>query len=458
MMRRLFWRIFAAFWVATVIMLVATAWISTSSFETEKIPGQEITRLQAALDYNLSRVARVLRHDGIQHSIPAIERNDAIGHFRTYVFDERQREMLGRQVPPEVRLAVEAVRLREPLESDRVRAREVRDASGRILAVATAREGSFMSRLVKRRPGTFWTSLAVAALISALVSALLAFYVAAPLQRVRAQARRFAQGELDARVGRLRFGRSTEMAALALEFDHMAERVKALVESHRRLVRDVSHELRSPLARLRVALELARDGDAVQLRRALDRIELESDRLEAMLAQSLELSRLETATPEPMQLIALDELLAEVTTSAGYEAAPRHRSVVLEQTRPITLEGWFEPLYSALENIIRNALAYTAEGTQVSVRMHYNADLQSAVIDVRDHGSGVSPAELEQIFTPFYRTDHARTRSSGGVGLGLAIAKRAIIRHGGTVTAHNCAEGGLRVRVTLPLHQPRAEP
>lgn len=457
MMRRLFWRIFAACWMATVALLVATAWMSSSSFETETIPGFEITRLQAALDHNLSRVARGLRRDGIDKLGPAIRQGDDIGYFRTYVFDENMQEMLGRTVPDEVRRAVVTVRQREPLESDRVRAREVRDASGRILAVATALEGSFMSRLVSRRPGTFWTSIAVGALISALVSALLAFYVAAPLQRVRSQARRFAQGDLDARVGQLRFGRTTEMTALAHEFDHMAERVKALVDSHRRLVRDVSHELRSPLARLRVALELARDGDAAQVVASLDRIELESDRLEAMLAQSLELSRLETAELEPVQIIALDDLLHEVVTNAGYEAGPRQRAIVIERSEPIAMQGWPEPLYSALENIIRNAVTYTTQGTEVSVRLQRGDDGQSAVIKVRDHGPGVPEDELESIFTPFYRTDGARTRSSGGTGLGLAIAQRAIIRHGGNVVASNHAGGGLLVRVTLPLRQTTPE-
>lgn len=454
MMRRLFWRIFAACWMATVALLVTTAWMSSSSFETEKIPGFEITRLQAALDHNLSRIARGLRHDGIDKLGPAIRQGDDIGYFRTYVFDENMQEMLGRPVPDEVRRAVNTVRQREPLESDRVRAREIRDASGRILAVATSLEGSFMSRLVSRRPGTFWTSIAVGALISALVSALLAFYVAAPLQRVRSQARRFAQGDLNARVGQLRFGRTTEMAALAHEFDHMAERVKALVDSHRRLVRDVSHEMRSPLARLRVALELARDGDTAQQTASLDRIELESNRLEAMLAQSLELSRLETAEPEPPQVIALDALLDEVVTNAGYEAGPRHRAIVIEASEAIAMQGWPEPLYSALENIIRNALTYTTQGTGVTVRLQRADDGQSAMIAVMDRGPGVPVDELQDIFTPFYRTDGARTRSSGGTGLGLAIAQRAILRHGGTVIASNQDDGGLMVRVTLPLRQP----
>lgn len=457
MMRRLFWRIFAACWMATVALLVTTAWMSSSSFETEKIPGFEITRLQAALDHNLSRIARGLRHDGIDKLGPAIRQGDDIGYFRTYVFDENMQEMLGRPVPDEVRRAVNTVRQREPLESDRVRAREVRDASGRILAVATSLEGSFMSRLVSRRPGKFWTSIAVGALISALVSALLAFYVAAPLQRVRSQARRFAQGDLNARVGQLRFGRTTEMAALAHEFDHMAERVKALVDSHRRLVRDVSHEMRSPLARLRVALELARDGDTAQQTASLDRIELESNRLEAMLAQSLELSRLETAELEPPQVIALDALLDEVVTNAGYEAGPRQRAIVIDASEAIAMQGWPEPLYSALENIIRNALTYTTQGTEVTVRLQRGDDGQSAVIEVMDRGPGVPVDELQDIFTPFYRTDGARTRSSGGTGLGLAIAQRAILRHGGTAIASNQDDGGLMVRVTLPLRQPTTD-
>ncbi|MEO5625624.1 MAG: ATP-binding protein [Dokdonella sp.] len=458
MMRRLFWRIFAAFWLATVVVLFAFAWIATSNFETEKIPGLGITRLQAAMDDLLSRTAHELRHDGEEATRQWLRTAADFGPVGVYVIGADGREMLGRVTSDAVRAAAQDVIAEAPVAfdtvpnskgSERLRARVIRTRDGPVYAAVAAREGSFFSRLLSRRPTWFWSNIGVAMIVSALFAMLLAWYVAAPLQRIRSSTRRFAEGDLDARVGPLRFGRSAEITSLAAEFDAMAERIKALVESHRRLVRDVSHELRSPLARQRVALELARGGDAAQVTASLDRMECESDRLEAMLAQALELSRLETATGAAHDHIALDTLLEDVITNADYEGAPRGRKVVLAECERLALIGSHSALYSAFENVIRNALAYTAQGSTVSVRLR--RDGGDALISVRDRGAGVPQAELARIFEPFYRTDNARTRSSGGTGLGLAIARRAIERHSGSVIARNLDEGGLEVAIRLPL-------
>jgi len=458
MMQRLFWRIFATFWAATVFLLLAFAWIATSNFETEKIPGLGTTRLQAAMDDLLARTGRELRHDGEAATRQWLRAASGFGPTSVYVFDPHGRELLGRSTSVAVHGAATAafdLPLREEspygtaFEGERLRARTIRTRDAGVYAAVAALEGSFLSRLLSRRPTWFWQNIAVAMAVSAVVSLLLAWYVTAPLQRIRASTRRFAGGDLDARVGTLRFGRSAEIAALASEFDAMAERIKALVDSHRRLVRDVSHELRSPLARQRVAIELARGGDASQAAAAIDRIERESDRLEAMLAQALELSRLETANVPMTDHVALDTLLEDVITNADYEGAPRGRKVALLGSARIALTGSHQTLYSAFENVIRNALAYTADGSAVGVRLQRAG--AKAVLRVRDHGPGVADAELGRIFEPFYRTDTARNRSSGGTGLGLAIARRAIERHGGTIVARNADGGGLEVTIELPI-------
>lgn len=461
MMRRLFWRIFAAFWLATVVVLVAFAWISTSNFETEKIPGLGITRLQAAMDDLLSRTSRELRHNGEEETRQWLQAAAGFGSIGIYVFGGDDNEMLGRAPATAIRDAASTV-LAEAAQAPedgpfvthdagRVRARAIRARDGHIYAAVAALEGSFLSRLISRRPKTFWTNIGVAMVISALFSLVLAWYVAAPLTRIRDSTRRFAEGDLDARVGQLRVGRSAEIIALAKEFDDMAAHIKALIESHRRLVRDVSHELRSPLARLRVALELARDGDDAQVTASLDRIESESDRLEGMLAQALELSRLETQQRPAQDTIALDQLLEDVITNADYEGAPHGRKVVLAECERQILIGSSDALYSAFENVIRNALAYTQDGTSVTVRLVRDPrDAKNALISVRDHGPGVPASELARIFEPFYRTDTARTRASGGTGLGLAIARSAVERHGGTIVARNVDGGGLEVSICLP--------
>jgi signal transduction histidine kinase len=461
MMRRLFWRIFAAFWLAAVLMLLAFAWVTTRNFENQEIPGLGITRLQAAMDDVLARTARQLRRDGEPSVRAWLRGRTGHGSIKVYVYLADGSELLGRVPPEPARNAVLEL-LRAPpapegtgpvtIGSERMRARTIRMRDGPDYAAVATLEGSFLSRLVSRPPHTLWTHIAIAMSVSALVSLLLAAYVTAPLARIRRSTRRFAEGDLDARVGLLRFGRSAEIAALAAEFDGMAERIKALVESHRRLVRDVSHELRSPLARLRVALELGRGGEAAVTEAALDRIELEADRLEGMLAQSLELSRLETSNDAAHDEIELDTLLEDVITNAAYEGAPRGRKVVLAERERLRLTGANDALHSAFENVIRNALAYTADGSSVGVRLVRDPALpNTALVSVRDHGPGVPSAELARIFEPFYRTDSARTRSSGGTGLGLAIANRAIQRHRGSIVARNAAGGGLEVEIRLPL-------
>ncbi len=466
-MRRLFWRIFAAIWLANVAIIACVAWVTWANFESEQIPGLGVTRLQAAMDDQLQRIARVgwrrggrnasdlntpNRHRNAQEdNDDALERtlrvSSSYGPVTFYAIDASGNDLIQRPVPPEVLAASRADTGSAP--PDRMRKRITTLRSGDRLTLIAHANGSTLGRILYRRSSSFWSQTGIAVVISALVSALLAWTIVIPLNQIRRSTRRFAEGNLDARVGLLSFGRSYEMTALASEFDRMAERIKALIENNRRLVRDVSHELRSPLARLRVALELAREDDADLTRRSLDRIERESDRLDSMLGQAIELSRLETDAATRSEPIELEALLEDVIGNADYEGAPRDRRVEFVERAALTVNGSRDALGSALENIVRNALAYTADSTAVEVRLSRVGD--DAVIAVRDFGTGVSEPELHRIFEPFYRTDSARARSSGGTGLGLTIAHRAISRDGGSLVARNAEGGGLQVEVRLPL-------
>lgn len=453
-MRRLFWRIFAAFFLANIAIVIAVAWVTTLNFESEKIPGFGITRLQASMDEQLQEIARkTRRRPTLADERSALESSlqllNSYGPINYYAFDARGQELLNQPLPDVVTLALKA----KDAPNDHVRSKVLITAAGNYWTLLAHADGSPLHRVLYQRTSAFWIQLGVALVISALVSALLAWYVAIPLGRIRLSTRRFAEGDLDVRVGRLRFGRSSEMTSLASEFDRMAERIKALVEDNRRLVRDVSHELRSPLARLRVALELARAGDSELTARSLDRIECEADRLESMLAQAIELSRLETRTPAHLEPLALDELLEDIINNADYEGAPRGRRVRFIQREALQLLGSRDAISSALENIIRNALAYTADDTIVEVSLSGSKEL--AHIRVRDRGPGVAESELPRLIEPFYRTDAARARSSGGIGLGLAIANSAIVQHGGALKARNAAGGGLEVLIDLPCQSSR---
>ena len=231
----------------------------------------------------------------------------------------------------------------------------------------------------------------------------------------------------------------------------MAEQIEALICSQKQLVGDISHELRSPLARLNVALGLARREAAPASEAALDRIELESERLNTMIGELLTLTMLESGrAATEIQLLDLAELVVEVAQDADFEAADSNRRVEAAVPASCMVHGNRELLRRALENVIRNAIRYTADGTAVEISLQTDA-ADSAVIRIRDHGPGVPEEELSDIFRPFYRVAKDRDRQSGGAGIGLAITERTMAVHGGSVSAANHRQGGLEITIRLPL-------
>jgi two-component system sensor histidine kinase CpxA len=449
-MRRLFWRIFALFWAATVVLILAIAWITSNNFENEKIPGLGITRMDSALNESLRTAAHGLRDEGLDGLRRILTETESARGMSLFVLDAHNRDLLGRDVPADVIDAVaHPIEDSQGLHANRMRLRRLSAADGTHYVAVAQFRGSHLLRMLYRRPNTFWIHVGVAMVISACFSLLLAAYITAPLARIRASARRVARGDLSARVGDLPFGRSAEILALAHEFDQMAARLKDLVDGQRRLIRDVSHEMRSPLSRLRVALELARSQVSGDAGTQLDRIERESIRLEEMIAQAIQLSRMETTTPTQVENVALDELVADIAADAAFEAQTRPCALHIAQTAPLMVRAEADLLASAIENVVRNAVNYTAPNTTVDLRLD-RIDGQ-ARLRVRDCGAGVPAGDCARIFEPYYRTDAARQRKSGGSGLGLAIAKRAVERQGGRIHATNADGGGLEVEILLPL-------
>ena len=449
-MRRLFWRIFGLFWAATVVLIIAIAWITSNNFENEKLPVHDVTRMDLALNDELRSAQRAFRENGLEAMKQRVRDMQRFS-VDMYILEADDTDVLGRTVPPEVLDAAKnPVQDSEGFHYNRLRVRKINNADGKPVYTAIASyTGSPLLRMLYRRPNTFWMHVAAAMVISAVFSLLLAAYITAPLARIRSSARRVARGDLSARVGDLPFGRSAEILALASEFDQMAARLKELVEGQQRLIRDVSHEMRSPLSRLRVAIELAREHSDAATTEQLDRIEREAMRLEEMIGQSIQLSRMETTTQTRAETIALDELVADIVADAAFEAQARPCALHIAQSAPMQVHAETDLLTSAIENVVRNAVNYTCVGSTIDLRLDRVEN--QARLRVRDAGPGVPPADEVKIFEPYFRTDSARQRKSGGSGLGLAIAKRAIERQGGRITAHNAEGGGLEVEIRVPL-------
>ncbi|MBF0529215.1 MAG: HAMP domain-containing protein [Deltaproteobacteria bacterium] len=296
-------------------------------------------------------------------------------------------------------------------------------------------------------------------LIVAVLAAGLAWYwffrnSTLPLRRLRKVTQQLAEGDLSARVGEGLVHRKDEIADLGRDVDRMAERIESLVSAHQRLIRDVSHELRSPLSRLNVALELARQSAGPTHAAPFDRIERESDRLNELIAQLLMLTKLESESGMNQRTnIDLTALIMEIAQDVDFEAKNNDRRVVTTASEPLILSGNKELLRQALENLIRNAARYTAAGTAVEISLG-KKELSGrgwAHIEVKDQGPGVPESELSDIFRPFYRVNDARERQSGGAGVGLAISDRAVRLHGGSLRAFNAPGVGLIMEIDLPL-------
>jgi signal transduction histidine kinase len=303
-------------------------------------------------------------------------------------------------------------------------------------------------------PETLPVRLAVVFLVVGLVAYALARYLTLPLSHLRGAAQTLAGGDLSVRVSPRLGGATEEISALGQDFDRMAERIAALLEGQERLLRDVSHELRSPLARLTVALALARKRTGEGPQPELDRIEREAERLSEMIGHILSLARLTDDAVAPDEHIELGALVADVVRDADYEARGRNRRVELVVKQDAVIRGFDHALRSAVENVVRNAVAFTAEDTAVRVTLCVSAD--RARVRVRDHGQGVPEDALLAIFRPFYRVGESRDRGSGGTGLGLAIAARVAARHHGEIAAVNAEGGGLEVTLSLPITSARA--
>lgn len=439
-MNSLFTKLFLSYWLAMAVIVGALLFAQHNWPLDRGLPDQETMAGHAE---ELQRLFQEERMAGVAAYMRALNRNQTV---RYALFDPH-----GRTMPPRRREAARQQDLHMMMEDA-----EHANRNMRVQPVVLDRtEFTLVAHAPRRGPVDLplWGRLLVALAVTTALAALLARQLSLPVRRVREASRQLAAGNLDARVPDTG-ARGDDMGMLGHDFNRMAEQLKSLVQTRNELLRDISHELRSPLARLQVALELGRSqlDDA-----AFDRIEREIERMDGLIGELLALARLEAGTAplrrDPVDLVAL---LKDVCEDAAYEGAASERTVGLTTDGAAMLLGDPGLLQSAFDNVIRNAIRHTPSGSTVSVVMQCSGG--EAHITVTDAGSGVPHEALTRIFDPFTRVSAARERESGGHGIGLAIARRAVTLHGGEISARNAEPRGLCVTIRLPLsHAPSAE-
>ena len=453
-MKSLFLKIFLSFWLVQAI-IVALVVLATIIFRPQtESPFFEYLKASTA-----QQLVQTYEAGGAPALNGKLDQLHGNLKFQAFLFDDQGRELAGRVAPD---WAQALSRGQEPqvggwlhrFSTRRLVSQPVTAPDGRhYIMVAEVPPRPWLPALRQRPPGAGLEILAMAVLVSGIVCYLLAGYLTSDVSRLRAATQQLAAGDLSARADAPPGRRRDEIAQLVRDFNTMAARLQDLVSAQSRLLNDISHELRSPLARLSVALGLAWQRSGPEAHGVLERIELEANRLNELIGRLLTLARLEGGDDAMRTPISMEELVRDIAKDADFEAQTRHcnvRCVIEDET---TVLGSPSLLHSAIENVVRNATRHTREGTAVEIRLGLESanGTQEAVVRVTDCGSGVPKEALDKLFRPFYRLDDARGRQTGGVGLGLAITERAVRLHGGTVRASNRPEGGLMVEIRLPI-------
>ena len=448
-MGRLFWKIFIGFWLALVVAAVGAGTAVWLQHRAQLLSQDLAVGPPSRMAVDMAGMT--LRHGGPEALRAWLRDVQARRNVVIFAVDDQGRDLLGRPVPP-----VALASAREIAgQSD-----EMRGGASRIVAAngtdyllfvtrapGAPRRGPGAGRPPPEPPIARWEFIVIGIATSLAFSVLLAWYLVRPIRNLRWAFGEAAAGHLEARVSPRMGRRRDEIADLGRDFDRMAQQLQALVSAQRRLLHDVSHELRSPLARLHAAIGLARQ-DPSKLEATLERIEREATRLDGMVGEVLALARLESGTASrTKERVDLAYIAASIAEDARFEAETLHRNVRFSATGDAPVIGSADLLHRAVENIVRNAVKFTTEGTTVDVNV--STTRTSAILTVRDHGPGITPSDLEKVFDPFYRG--AAGQGTAGFGLGLAIAQRAVDAHGGAIRATNVAGGGLQVEVELPL-------
>lgn len=452
-MGRLFWKFFIFIMVAQLTAIIGVGIMFSFESRERSLRDTELD-LSAPAATSVRTAVDTLQSGGVKALHEFILGN---GRRRVYAVDELQRELLGR--PVDARMLEEAramlgfnVRRRvvEQVQAD--------DGHSYLLFLpsptymdALQPVSQDTALLPAPAPPFFFPvmPMVVAAVASLFFAMLLAWYFSKPIRQLKSAFAQAASGNLNYRLAPLMGKRNDELADLGRHFDAMATKLRFLMESQRRLLHDVSHELRSPIARLQASIGLARMQPEKTVA-TLERIEREGMRMDKLVGELLTLSRLEAdGIIVMMEQIHMQELLTDLINDARFEAEAVGRHVEGLACGNVLVRGDAELLYRAIENVVRNAIKQTGAGTTVTIDTSFDRDTKYLMIGVSDYGPGVPEDELQLIFEPFFRSIRTQ-KNVNGYGLGLTIARRIIEAHGGSIRALNQSTGGLYVDIALP--------
>jgi two-component system, OmpR family, sensor histidine kinase CpxA len=450
----LFWKIFVWFLFAVLIMVVLTGYLVLQSGNTPRYYDMPLT-----IKKSLFKMSKVLNKNG---RLPRVNPHDPM---RFFILDKdgnninKRRHSNPRHVDMPKALKILHSHYMDTQEPQILFYKKYNVAGPKLINRNGETHYLYMSHDIRRMrwlahqqllQAMAWPQILILTLVATLLCFGLSWYIVRPIKKLRAHANQVANGDIIGECQNQVGHQSDEIGELASEIDHMLSKIENTIDTQKQLLSDVSHELRSPLARLQVALELARNKADGGLTSEFDRIALEADRLNQMISNLLQIATLDRGQlHEAKQKVDLKELLEALVEDANFEAQKKQVSIELNQPESqVSILGYYQLLASAIENIIRNAIRYSPEGGTITVTMTNKNNVIE--LHICDQGPGAPEAYLDKIFEPFFRPEQARTRLSGGAGLGLAIAKRSVTVHEGQISAYNQAEhGGLCVRIQL---------
>lgn len=452
-MGRLFWKFFFAFWLA---LLVAGVGVGTAvwwrhNYLEQRPPSRDELVIDGHGGGLIDAAAGILQYGGSEALRRFLEKPRARPLPPLYAVDEQDRDMLGRDLEPEMlRQARDLVAQRAYPEN--VRLVEAADGRRYLLFISAPPPPAWHPGHrdpQPRQPPPPWLPVLSGLLASLLFSTALAWYFAKPIRSLRNAFAAAAQGHLATRVAATMGKRNDELADLGRDFDHMAAQLGSLITAQQRLLNDVSHELRSPLARMQAAIGLAQQQPE-KLPATLERIEREAQRISDLVGELLVLSRLEAGV-HACQLDAVDlgGLLADIVEDAQFEAEQKGITIAYEGFEDIIVKSRCELLQRAIENVLRNAVQHCKQGDEVRVIARFDTVNRRLSVAINDQGPGVAEADLASIFQPFFRSGKPSRPDS--IGLGLTIAQRAVAALGGEIHASNRPSGGLHVGIELPF-------